>query len=137
MAPDFSYILVAEDDTDDQLLFINQFAQASPGSSVKFFRDGQDILNFLDKCPSYQLPKVLLLDYAMPMVNGVQVLRKLAGQSRYNTIRKFVWSTSDINKYVEESLACGAERYFRKPANQSELEEIINQISAAYHGTPV
>ena len=132
MPYDFHYILVAEDDEDDQRLFTKQFAEAAPGASVKFFKDGNEVLGFLDKCPGYQLPKVLLLDYKMPIVNGNQVLKAIQGNPRYSAIRKFVWSTSDNPSHVRECVAYGAERYFKKPNSIAELNEIISCISRAY-----
>ncbi|HWB92478.1 MAG TPA: response regulator [Puia sp.] len=130
----FHYILVAEDDEDDQRLFIKHFAEAAPDASVKFFKDGNEVLSFLEKCPSYQLPKVLLLDYRMPILDGNQVLKIITGNPRYNAIRKFVWSTSDNPDHVSECTAHGAERYFKKPNTLHELAEIIGVISTAYNG---
>jgi len=129
----FHYILVAEDDEDDQRLFIKHFTEAAPGASVKFFKDGNEVLAFLEKCPVYQLPKVLLLDYRMPIVNGNQVLKTITGNARYNAIRKFVWSTSDNPDHIRECTAHGAEKYFKKPNSIAELNEIINIISTAYN----
>ena len=130
----FHYILVAEDDEDDQRLFIKHFTELTPGASVKFFKDGNEVVSFLEKCPSYQLPKVILLDYRMPIFNGNQVLKAITGNPRYNAIRKFVWSTSDNPDHIRECTTHGAERYFRKPNSVSELNEIIEVISMAYNG---
>ena len=129
----FHYILVAEDDEDDQRLFIKHFTEAAPGASVKFFKDGNEVLSFLEKCPVYQLPKVLLLDYRMPILNGNQVLKTITSNPRYNAIRKFVWSTSDNPDHIHECTTHGAEHYFKKPNSVAELNEIITVISKAYN----
>lgn len=131
----FHYILVAEDDEDDQRLFIKHFADAAPGASVKFFKDGNEVVSFLEKCPSYQLPKVLLLDYRMPIFNGNQVLKAITANPRYSKIRKFVWSTSDNPDHIHECTTHGAERYFKKPSSIDELDEIIRIISTAYNSS--
>lgn len=132
MQTGFHYILVAEDDEDDQQLFIKHFAEATPDASVKFFKDGTQVLTFLNNCPVYQLPIVLLLDYRMPIVNGNEVLAYIAKNQRYQAIRKFVWSTSDNRDYIDQCLSHGAERYFKKPQTIAELDEIITHISDAY-----
>ena len=129
------YIAFADDDADDQDMLVKRFLKHHPGIQFRFFRDGQELTRFLDTCPDSDLPRVVLLDYKMPMQTGADVLRILQAHRRYNTIRKVVWSTSGNTQYVSECMQYGAEKYFAKPNNVQELDEIITQLSEIFRAS--
>ena len=129
------YIAFADDDADDQDMLVKRFLKHHPGIQFRFFRDGQELTRFLDTCPDSDLPRVVLLDYKMPMQTGADVLRILQAHRRYNAIRKVVWSTSGNTQYVSECMQYGAEKYFAKPNNVQELDEIITQLSEIFRAS--
>jgi CheY-like chemotaxis protein len=126
------YILLADDDPDDQELLVERFELRHPNTHFKVFQDGADVLKFLDRCAPADLPALLILDYKMPIVTGEEVLKAIQGQARYSHIRKIIWSTSDNPTYVNQCLACGADRYFIKPRSLTQLDSIIAQITDIY-----
>jgi CheY-like chemotaxis protein len=128
-----AYIAFADDDADDQEMLVKRFHKHDPGIRFKFFKDGQELTHFLDACPDSDLPKVVFLDYKMPILTGADVLKALQADKRYNAIRKVVWSTSGNTQYVTECIRYGAEKYFVKPNDVLELDEIITQIATLFH----
>jgi CheY-like chemotaxis protein len=124
------YILLAEDDPDDQYAFSEAFIRLNPNVSVKIVQDGRDLMDFLDSCSNARLPVVIVLDYKMPKLTGPDVLRYLAVCRRFNHIPKIVWSTSTRERDIAECLQLGAARYFSKPATNQELEDFIEGINA-------
>jgi len=128
-----AYIAFADDDADDQEMLFKRFLKHDPGIRLKLFKDGQELTHYLETCPDSDLPTVVLLDYKMPIVTGANVLRTLQADKRYDAIRKVVWSTSGNNQYVSECIKYGAEKYFAKPNDVRELDEIIAQIAALFH----
>jgi CheY-like chemotaxis protein len=124
------YILLAEDDPDDQDAFSEAFMRLNPEVPLKIVQDGQELLDFLDACPDARLPAIIVLDYKMPKLTGADVLRYLAVCRRFNHIPKIVWSTSAREKDITECLQLGAANYFTKPATNQELEDFIVGINA-------
>jgi CheY-like chemotaxis protein len=131
------YIALADDDADDQEMLARRFLERYPDTVFKFFRDGQEIIHFLEACPTSALPHLIVLDYKMPMLNGVDVLKVLSRDSRYDAIHKIVWSTSGNHQYIDECMQNGAEKYLTKPNDISELDEIITQLSAVFQSAIV
>lgn len=124
------YIALADDDLDDQEILASRILKDHPGILFKFFKDGLEITQFLETCPTSDLPTLLILDYKMPIHSAVDVLRILQADSRYNAIRKVICSTSGNSQYVEECMQYGAEKYFTKPNNIQQLDDIVTQLSA-------
>ena len=132
--PSAPYIAIADDDPDDQEMLANRFLKYNPGTPFKFFKDGQEITRYLEKCPTAELPVILLLDYKMPIQTGFDVLKTLRADSRYDQVRKIVWSTSGNSQYVSQCMQYGAEKYFTKPNNIQQLDDIVIQLSEIFHG---
>ncbi len=130
-----AYIAFADDDADDQEMLVKRFLKHHPDTKFKFFKDGQELTHYLEACPDSDLPTVVLLDYKMPIVTGADVLRALQADKRYDAVRKVVWSTSGNNQYVSECMTYGAEKYFAKPNDVRELDEIITQIAALFYAS--
>jgi len=135
--PSAPYIAFADDDPDDQEMLANRFLKYYPGTPFKFFKDGQEITRYLEKCPTAELPAILLLDYKMPIQTGFDVLKMLRADSRYDGVRKIVWSTSGNSQYVSECMQYGAEKYFTKPNNIQQLDEIVIQLSEIFRAAEV
>lgn len=122
------YILLADDDGDDQDLLTESILQQRPSVRIKTLNNGPQVLAWLDECPDEQLPAMLILDYKMPILNAAQVLDELSTNDRYAALPKVVWSTSSNRKHVDECLSKGALRYFPKPNNINELAIITETI---------
>lgn len=67
----FNYILIAEDDKDDQELILDALLETELATEkVKFVDDGEELLIRLNA--SEILPSIILLDLNMPKKNGLQ-----------------------------------------------------------------
>jgi len=122
------YILLADDDGDDQDLLTESILQRRPSALIKTVNNGPQVLAWLDECPDEQLPAMLILDYKMPILNAGQVLDELNANIRYAALPKVVWSTSSNSKHIDECLSKGALKYFPKPNNVTELAVITETI---------
>lgn len=122
------YILLADDDCDDQDLLTESILQLRPSVRIKTLSNGPQVLAWLDECPDEQLPAMLILDYKMPILNAAQVLDELSTNDRYAALPKVVWSTSSNRNHIDECLSKGALRYFPKPNNINELAVITETI---------
>ncbi|HEY4064985.1 MAG TPA: response regulator [Puia sp.] len=133
--PPKAYILLAEDDNEDQDLLKEELLQLDPSVSVESVWNGQEALDFLNACSAGSLPCLLLLDYKMPMLNASEVLERLKGDPRYASMPKLVWSTSNQPEYIDICRERGAADYLVKPNSHSELSKLARRVlSFCAHG---
>jgi CheY-like chemotaxis protein len=122
------FILLADDDPEDMELLEEVIMNVRPGTDVKQFTNGKEILNFLDDCHDNALPNLIILDYNMPEMNGAEILSTLDDVRRFQPIPKLVLSTSNAEAYVSECLKNGAAGYFVKPSNMKALEVLTREM---------
>ena len=115
-------ILLVEDDEDDQLLLLHAFADADPNFRVHAVSSGLLALKYIDNEVN-DLPCLIVLDYNMPGMHGVEVLRELNRREKCKDIPKIVFSTSNSTRYAEESTKGGAKFYIVKPSLYTSLIE--------------
>jgi len=108
-------MLLADDDADDRALLIEAFDKADFHTEVQCFENGQQLIDFLKH--TSELPDLIILDYNMPLVNGLQALREIAADARLQHIPVVLWSTSNNEATVKECIKHGAREYFKKPSN--------------------
>jgi CheY-like chemotaxis protein len=129
--PQRPYLLLADDDPDDQEMFAEPFLEENPGAHIVFMNDGQAVLDYLSQHKD-NWPCVMLLDYKMPKLNGCDVLATIKKDERYKDLHKVIWSTSDNSDYVGNCMRHGANRYFKKPNSIEELNVLVRYLSKVY-----
>lgn len=92
------------------------------------FTYGRSFIEELEKTASESLPQLIVLDYNIPEINGVDLLRYLNGKSRYEHICKVIWSTSSSEQFKTNSLALGAKDYIVKPSNFAGMSELAQKF---------
>jgi CheY-like chemotaxis protein len=122
------FILLGEDDPDDQELLTEVFAAIDNSFILFFVNNGKEVLSALEKLKDGHLPCLIVLDYNMPGMTGAEILRELGENPRYTPIPKIVWSTSGSERFKTDCLQLGAQDYVIKPTNYSELEKIARYM---------
>jgi adenylate cyclase len=74
----------------------------------------------LEKLPSFQ-PDVILLDYMMPRMNGLEVLKRLRADETYRTIPVILLTAKATQDDKVRGLDAGADDYVIKPFDAIEL----------------
>ena len=73
------------------------------------------------------LPDLIIVDYVMPDLTGIEFARKISENEKLKTIPVILISGSQkFNKIIEEGFNSGISAYFRKPVKE---EEIFNFFS--------
>ena len=122
------FILLGEDDADDQEMLKEVFASIDTSFILFFVNNGSEVLSALEKLRDDQMPCLIVLDYNMPGLNGADILRELGTNERYKDIPRVVWSTSVSEKFKKICLELGAVDYVIKPNNVNDLEKIARYM---------
>lgn len=84
--------------------------------------DGREMLSKVAKLK----PDIIILDIAMPNLNGLDAARKL--KKRYPDIRIIFLTSSEEPELVAESLRIGANGYLLKNSDAAELDRAIGVV---------
>lgn len=129
-------ILVAEDEDGDFMLLERAFHKSGGVISVQRVWNGAQLIQYLkgegeySDRDRYPVPQMLLLDLKMPEVSGMDVLRWLRGNPRFQVIPTLVMSSSERPEDVLEAYRSGANTYFVKPRTFEMLVELCRQITS-------
>ena len=114
-----NYILLAEDDEDDQELIRMAFSKVTADHTFKIVNNGQEALETLANLNS--VPCLIILDLNMPVLNGFQTLEALNSNPKFSKVPKVILTTSDSDENKKRSISSGAVDYFVKPSNMKEF----------------
>ena len=125
LAPKF--ILLGEDDIDDQEILEEIFSTVDTSFNLQFFNNGRKVISHLENADQ-NLPCLIVLDFNMPELNGAEILKILSSNERLKSIPKIIWSTSDAPVYKEMCLQLGACDYLVKPSKIHVLEDMVKHM---------
>jgi CheY-like chemotaxis protein len=133
--PKKPYILIADDDPEDQEMIIELLRQRLPDASIKTVPGGREAMKWLSECAGNELPSLILLDYKMPGMTGADVLQATERDPSYRVIPKVIWSTSSNPEYVGICKRYGAIQYFVKPNDLAGLARIADALKDLFVAT--
>jgi CheY-like chemotaxis protein len=110
-------ILLADDNLDDQSFIRDAFSYVNANVRLEIFENGYDLLQHLKMVNDKELPSMIVLDYNMPKMNGMKILKILLEESRYEHIPKLILSTSLYQEHINNCIELGANAYLIKPDN--------------------
>lgn len=119
-------ILLVDDDADDRSTFADALSELKINTNLKLLEDGRNLLEYLDN--SEKLPDLLFLDLNMPYKSGVDCLKEIREQSRYNDLSIAIYSTSSTDKDIEDTFIFGANIYIKKPSSFAELKKVLGDV---------
>lgn len=124
------HILLADDDADDRQFFSEAIHEIKMDHTLKLFNDGKELMDFLEHPDNEDmtLPHILFLDLNMPYKNGMECLKEIRQNPKYNNLSVAIYSTSSSEKDIEETFASGANIYIRKPNDFSTLKKVIKDV---------
>jgi CheY-like chemotaxis protein len=122
-------VLIADDDPDDRQSLAEGFSRQNPQVRVHCVKDGKEALLFLCDRHSDELPNLIVVDFQMPELTGVELIQLLERDPRYEGMTKIIWSASIRDKDVGDCLQSGAEWFFQKPNDQGELNVIVDCLT--------
>lgn len=114
-------ILVAEDNDDDYTLLRQALRVAGIENPVLRFRDGDEVVRFLESVPAPEIgpvrpqPWLMFVDITMPIMNGFELLDWCARRRTGPRLRPVVLSGSFRPEDMDRARRLGAADYLVKP----------------------
>jgi|SRR5579859_5353536 len=131
---DGKFILIVEDNPDDEEMTLKSLHQASLANDVQVVRDGVEALDFLFGTGSFagrdtsRMPTVVLLDLKLPKLNGIDVLKRMRQQDATRTIPVVILTSSSEDEDMVKSYDSGANSYVRKPVIFADFAGVVSQL---------
>jgi two-component system response regulator len=128
------YILLIEDNEDDELLCIRAFKKSNIKNKIKVVRDGAEAIDFLACRGSYSerdckdRPEIILLDLKLPKVDGLEVLEFIRSKKETKLLPVIILTTSKEESDIVKSYSLGANSFIRKPVDFEQFYKAVNQL---------
>ena len=114
-------VLVVDDNDDTREMYAHLLRSA--GFDVKLAGNGDEALAAAD-----QKPGVILMDLAMPGLNGWEATRRLKTGERTKDIPIIVLTAHSLDHYREVAIAAGCDEFLAKPCA---IEDVVAAIRRA------
>ena len=121
------YVLLADDDEDDRLLFVEAFAAIKIKTEVKTVNDGIELINHLSQSLN-RLPHILFLDLNMPRKSGLECLMEIKNIDQFKGMAIAIYSTSASDQDIEDAFIKGANIYIKKPNDFVKLKNLLEEV---------
>ena len=123
------YILYADDDPDDHVLFAELIGHLPIDVKPHMFENGLHLLQHLDILPkSYPDPAVVVLDMNMPVMNGVSTLETIRRDKRFRNTPVVMFTTSTSPSDRRKCIQLGANAFFSKPIHEDDFKNVAEQL---------
>jgi two-component system, response regulator len=128
-------ILVVEDDPDDLEMTLRALRKVCPGSAVSVARDGFEALLFIfcegpHAGRDFEAPRLILLDLALPKMDGFEVLKRIKTDSRTNAIPVVILTSSREHRDIAGGYDLGVNSYIVKPVGYESFVETVQSVAA-------
>ncbi len=121
------YILLVEDDADDEALTLRALRRCPVPLAVDVARDGPEaIARALGRGPDpYEM---MLLDLKLPKLTGIDVLRRVRSEPSISLLPVVILTSSIEDDDVRACYAAGANSYVRKPITFEEFARAVEIV---------
>jgi two-component system response regulator len=128
------FILLVEDNPDDEALTLRALNKNKLANGVVVARDGAEAVDFLFGTGAHagrdvnDLPQIVLLDLKLPKLDGFEVLRRIRADERTKVLPVVILTSSKEERDVAQGYRDGCNSYVRKPVNFDEFVEAARQL---------
>lgn len=123
---DTRYILLADDDKDDNILFKDVLEELLLSTHLATVHNGEQLMKMLNE-EKEPLPDILFLDLNMPRKNGFECLSEIKRTEKLKRLPVIIFSTSYESEIVNQLYKNGVQYYIRKPNDFAQFKKVIYQ----------
>jgi len=124
-------ILLLEDEPSEAYLFKTTFKKGNVLTRLHHVMNGYEALDFLQHKPPYKnvpRPDLILSDFNMPCMNGIEFLAAIKANEALKNIPVIILSSSETQSDITKAYEFGAASYITKPTEVTDFIETINKL---------
>ncbi|MFT6372393.1 MAG: two-component system response regulator RpfG [Cocleimonas sp.] len=117
-------VLVVDDESTGRIILAKIIQQSQPDVSVETFSDPLEALGWLDT----NHPDLIVTDYRMPTINGVELIKKIRAKDNCNDIPIMMITVVSERTVRYEALEAGATAFLTRPIDQIECRTSCHNL---------
>lgn len=127
-------ILLVEDNPNDVKLAMRAFKTHHIANQIQVVRDGVEALEFIfctERFAHRKIengPRLILLDLKLPLIDGIEILRRTKADPRTRSIPVVVMTSSKEDRDIVESYKLGVNSYIVKPVDFEQFTDVMKQL---------
>jgi len=122
----YQNILLIDDDVEDQEIFTEALKEVSDRLKCTTMTNAKEALSQLDKKELH--PDLIFLDLNMPIMTGIEFLKKIKSLDHLKSLPVIIFSTSSNPSTIAETTELGAIDFITKPSRFNDLVEILEPL---------
>lgn len=122
-------ILLVDDSPDDVALIRRALRRGEVKAHIETAADGLEAWHHLQACPADLLPSFVLLDLKMPRMNGTELLARVRANERTRLMPIVMFTSSNEDVDVRESLERGANSFVQKPVDSKVFASTVQALA--------
>jgi two-component system chemotaxis response regulator CheY len=120
--------ILVVDDMEQMRVLVVKMLKSLGFEKITMAKDGKEALDVLAETKDSEQFDLLLSDWNMPFVSGIDLLREVKHNPQYYDLPFIMMTTESEKDKVLDAIALGINNYIFKPITAEELELKIHQI---------
>jgi two-component system chemotaxis response regulator CheY len=116
-------VIIADDQQTSRLLIRSGLADIGI-QNITMAKDGQEALDCIMKQPAH----LVISDYHMPRLNGVELLRAVRANPPTRKSAFFLLTGVDDKEFLKQAMSLQVNNYLKKPVSVPELRKKIEAV---------
>ena len=120
-------ILLAEDNEDNYMVIRSNLRRSNPPVELIWTENGEEALKKLEE----KVFDLVLLDIQMPVMDGMETIRRIRGDARFKDLPVVAVTASVFAEMKEGYMSEGFDAVLEKPFSRQELLDLIERYRPA------